>query len=331
MAYSGRVSNTVFSTRKVIESAIRRCRIPAEQITAEYVEICQNELYLLLTSLANKGVPLWCIEKQIYPLYEGKSAVEMTAGTIDVLNYNLRTLLAADGTDTQIATAITRDFTSATVISTIGLHWDDTPAEVEIYSSDDAIVWTQLTVACQSAAATAAGEWSWFDLEAATTARYFRVEAATGDLNIDTLITSGQPSETPLYRMNRDDYTNLPDKTFQSERPTQFWFDAQIPNPFLRLWPVPNENAEESQITLYRQRKIMDVGSLTQQIEVPEAWYDAVVTGLAKRTAREIVEVDPKIIPMLDADAIEAMREALAGNRDNSPTYIAPNISAYTR
>lgn len=331
MAYSGTVQNTVFSTRKVIESAIRRCRIPAAQITAEYVDIAKNELYLFLTSQANKGVPLWCIEKQIYPLYDGKGAVEMSAGTIDILNYNLRTLLATDGTDAQVADAITRDFTDATVISTIGLHWDDTPVAVSIFSSDDSIVWTELVVACQSAQATAAGQWSWFDLEVATEARYFRVEAVTGDLDIDQLVTSGQPSETPLYRMNRDDYTNLPNKTFTSERPTQFWFDAQIPNPFLRLWPVPNSAAEQSQITLYRQRKIMEVGTLSQQIEVPEAWYDAVVAGCAARCAREIVEVDPKLIPMLDSDAAIALKDAWAATRDNSPTYIAPNIAMYTR
>ena len=231
MAYSGIVSNTVFSTRKVVESAIRRCRIPAEQITAEYVEIAQNQLYLFLVSLSNKGVPLWCIEKQIYPLYDGVGALELTPGTVDILNYNQRTLLAAEGVDTQVTAAITRDFTNETVISTLGLHWESASHAVEIFSSDDAIVWTALPVEYQSAALTAAG-WVWYDLETAKSARYFRIEATVGDLEIDTLVTSGQPSETPLYRMNRDDYANLPNKSFPSDRPTQFWFDAQIPNPF---------------------------------------------------------------------------------------------------
>ena len=55
MAYSNTVSQTVFNTRKVIENAIRRCKLPAETITAEHVDIVNDQLYLLLSDLANLG------------------------------------------------------------------------------------------------------------------------------------------------------------------------------------------------------------------------------------------------------------------------------------
>jgi hypothetical protein len=71
MAYSNTISQTVFDTRKVIDNAVRRCRLPAEMITAEYIDIANDMLYLLLSDLANMGAPLWCIEKQIIPLYNG--------------------------------------------------------------------------------------------------------------------------------------------------------------------------------------------------------------------------------------------------------------------
>ena len=83
MAYSNTVSQTVFNTRKVIENAIRRCKLPAESITAEYVDIANDQLYLLLSDLANMGAPLWCIEKQIIPLYDGVGYITLDAKVVD--------------------------------------------------------------------------------------------------------------------------------------------------------------------------------------------------------------------------------------------------------
>jgi hypothetical protein len=66
MAFSETVSQTVFNTRKVIDSAMRRCRVPAQTITGEHIEIAKDQLFLLLSAWANDGAPLWCVEKQLY-------------------------------------------------------------------------------------------------------------------------------------------------------------------------------------------------------------------------------------------------------------------------
>jgi hypothetical protein len=75
----------------------------------------------------------------------------------------------------------------------------------------------------------------------------------------------------------------------------------------------------------------MDVGSMTQEVEVPQRWYEAMVAGLAARMAMELIEVDPGIIPMLDQKAAIALNIAQMEERDNSPMTIAPNISYYTK
>jgi hypothetical protein len=161
--------------------------------------------------------------------------------------------------------------------------------------------------------------------------RYFRVRATSGTLGFDRIYLSNTPTEIPLSRMSRDQYTNLPNKAFQSNRPLQFWFDRQVQRPIMHLWPVPNAAAEVSQIVLWRQRYIMDVGSMTEEIEVPQRWYEAIVAMLAAKLAMEYVEVDPGLISMLDAKAKEALYFAQQEERDNSPMMILPNISMYTR
>jgi hypothetical protein len=327
MAYSGTISQTTFNTRRVIDNAARRCRIPAQALTAEYLEDATDTLHLLLSELPNHGLQLWTIEKQIYPLYEGVSAITTDAGTVDILNSNLRSLQPVTGTTTDTSTTRTVDFTNATVVSTVGVKWTAAAVPIALERSDDGATWTTVQTETPSASA---GEWTWYDLASSVAARYFRVRATSGTLSFSQIYLGNTPTEIPLARLNRDDYTNLPNKTFQSNRPLQFWFDRQVSQPVMRFWPIPNADAETSQIVLWRQRQIMDVGTLTEEIEVPQRWYEAVVAMLASKLALEIPEVDVSLIPLLDQRAAQAMYMARMEERDNSPMRIAPNISMYT-
>ena len=328
MAYSNTISQTVFDTRRVIDNSIRRCKLQAEMITAEYIDIANDQLYLLLSDLANMGAPLWCIEKQILPLYNGVGDITLETRVVDILNSNYRQLQEVDGTKTTTSTTRTVEFESTTFVTTVGLKWSAASVPVALERSDDGITWT--TVQTENVTAVA-GEWVWFDLESSIATLYFRVRATSGTLSFSKIYLGNMPTEIPLARMNKDDYTNLPNKTFQSNRTLQFWYDRQIPNPIMHMWPVPNEAAEYAQIIIYVQRYIMDVGTMTQELEVPQRWYEAIVSMLAAKMAMEIAEVNPALIQMLDQKASAALYTAQAEERDNSPMMMSPNISMYTR
>lgn len=327
MAYSGTVSQTVFTTQKVIDSAMRRCRLRAEQITAEHISIANDQLYLLLSDLANRGLQLWCIEKTIYPLYNGVATIATIDGTVDLLNSNLRYLTEVTGTNTDTATSRTIEFDTDTVVTTVGVKWDGPSVPLDFEQSYDGIVWTNIQSETPSAVA---GEWSWIDVAATVAAPYFRVSTTAPALTYLRLYTGNNPTEIPLSRLNRDQYTSLPNKTFPSNRPLQFWLDRKVTTPVLNLWPVPNSAAETSQIVVWAQRHIMDVGTMTQQIEVPQRWLEAITAGLAAKLAMEVAEVDPGIIGLLDSKAAIALDIAQQEEQDDSPFTMMPNISAYT-
>lgn len=327
MAYSETISQTVFTTDRVLRSAVRRCKVPAEQLSSEDWSIAGDALYLLLSSLANQGVPLWCVQKVIQPLYDGIPASVLPLGVVDVLNSNLRTLSEVTGTITNASTTHTVVFADSTAVTTVGVLWSAAAVAIALERSDDGITWT--TVQSETPGV-ASGEWSWYDLYSSVSTLRFRVRATTGTLGFTDIYLGNNPTEIPLARINRDDYANMPNKSFKSTRPLQFWFDRQIPYPVMHLWPTPNASATTSQITLLCHRHIMDVGTLTQELEVPQRWYDAIVAGLAARLGRELITVDAAIIPQLDRDADIATQIAQNEERDNSPTYIAPNIAAYT-
>jgi len=328
MAYSGTVSQTNFDTRRVIEHAARRCKMTAQQLSAEHVDIANDNLYLLLSDLANQGTPLWCIQKTIYPIYDGAGYIVTESGTVDILNSNLRWLQQVTGADIDTSTTRITEFSGTTSVGTVGILWSQAAVPVEFSRSDDGLTWEIIQSEVPSASA---GEWTWYDLNNVVAASFFRVRATSGTLGFSQIYLGNTPTEIPLARLNRDDFTNLPNKQFQSDRPLQYWLDRQSLSPVMNLWPVPNAAASVMQIVVWAQRHIMDVGTMTQNIEVPQRWYEAIVSMLAAKLAMEYVEVDSSLIPMLDAKAQSALYIAQQEERDNSPINIAPNIGAYTR
>jgi len=328
MAYSGTVSQTTFNTRRVIEHAARRCKMPAQSLSAEHIDIANDALYLMLSDLANQGAPLWCIQKSIYPLYEGTNYITTYSGTVDILNANLRWLQEVTGDDTTTNTTNITEFSTPTEVSTVGIKWSAASSPVEFSRSDDGLTWTIIQSEVPNVGS---GEWSWYDLGSAVAANFFRVRATSGNLDFSQIYLGNTPTEIPLARLNRDDYTNLPNKTFQSNRPLQYWLDRQSLSPVMNLWPVPNAAATEMQVVVWAHRHIMDVGTMTQEIEVPQRWYETIVAMLAAKLAMEFVEVDAQIVPMLDAKAQQTLYMAQQEERDNSPINIAPSIGAYTK
>jgi hypothetical protein len=330
VAVSGTVSMTVFNTRKVIDHAYRRCRIPPEGISSEQIDFALDTLYLVLSMLANRGLQLWCIERYLMPLYEAQGLITMPNGIVDILNTNLRTIevVNENTTDTTTSTTYTTIFPAQTQVTVIGIEWSGASTSYALETSNNGTTWT--TLSTQDNPNATAGTVTWVDVQGSLATTYFRVRATTGVLNQTQVIFANTPNEIPMARLNRDDYVNLPNKTFEG-RPLQFWCDRQLNNPVLYLWPVPSAQFVTAQVVVWVKRYIMDVGTMTQEIEVPQRWYDSIVYVLASRLAEETPTVDPQMIAILDQKAQRSLLEAENEERDDSPIYLTPNIAVYTR
>jgi hypothetical protein len=321
---------TVFNTRKVIDHAYRRCRIPPEGISSEQISFALDTLYLILSMLANRGLQLWCIERYLMPLYQAQGLITMPNGIVDILNTNLRTVgvVNQNTNNTTTSTTYTTIFPTVTQVTTIGIEWSGASTSYALETSDNGTTWT--TLATESNPNATANTVTWVDVQGALATSYFRVRATSGTLNQSQVILANTPNEIPMARLNRDDYVNLPNKAFEG-RPLQFWVDRLLNAPVLYLWPVPSAQFVTAQVVVWVKRYIMDVGTMTQEIEVPQRWYDAIVYVLASRLAEETPTVDPQMIAILDQKAQRSLLEAENEERDDSPIYLTPNIAVYTR
>lgn len=350
---SGTVSTTVFNTNKIIDRAFGKAKIAPQQITPEYQSIAQDLLYLYLSTLASKGVALWAIDKVILPIYQNVQDVPCPPETVDVLNCNLRTStrlfgtysstsgVAANAFDGDLTTfcvqtapagSITEQFAApGSLFNTVGFFSGVTATwSITIQTSNDGVTWTP--VYTNTELDVFADEWFWVDIEGIPQAGVNYVQLLAGantTLNIAEFVVQTLPEEIPIAKINRDDYANLPDKFFAG-RPVQFWYNKQIPQPFLTLWPTPQLQFSFNQIVLYTQRYIQDVGSLTQQIEVPQRWFLAIVSELGRLLNLEIPEAkgDPVL---LQSEATAQLSIAWGSETDHAPTYLRPRLWNYTR
>ena len=133
-----------------------------------------------------------------------------------------------------------------------------------------------------------------------------------------------------MGELNRDSFIAQSNKVFEG-RPLTYWFQRNITQPVLNLWPAPNLAAEHQQLILWRHRHIMDVGTLQQSLDIPQRWFEAICAVLASKVAAETPAVDVNLIPSLEQKAGMALQKAWEGDSDGSPTQINPGIGCYTR
>lgn len=357
MPTSGTLGVTTFTNQQIIDHAFRRCKMVEQQITGEHLQVALELLWLYTQTLTNKGIKLWNVQPIILPIYERNQTLPCPLGTVDTYTINLRnqqrvlgTATASEGVadnafDGDLTTACTQVAALGTItldlgtdivaaISTFGIMpnvsgtWD-----YVIEASNDNFV-TSVPYITRTEQAVVANEWIWEDVQApsrTTEFQYWRLRATgTTVLDVIELVYQNTPNEIPMYKLNRNDYANLPDKV-STGRPTQFWYDKQRIRPELELWPSPGFEFTFNQVTGYIQTQLQDVGTMVDELEVPDRWYLAIVCELARQLSREIKEVDPAIIPTVDADADRYLQDAWTGETDESEAYLRPNIAPYTR
>lgn len=352
MATSGTVSTTVFTTRKVLDHAFRRCKLTPQQIAGEDIETAKDLLWLFLSSLASKGVTLWTIEKEILPMYGYVPNVPLPIGTVNLLDVNLRNIHRPTGTytasegdadsafDEDIETACTQtvgegwiqvEYDSETRLCCFGILPEVTETwNISIQVSDDGVTWE--TVYTNETFEAVEQEWLWVDIDGIYPKTYCRLISNDVDtiLDVAEFVAGNNPNEIPLALINTDNYDSQPDKAFPG-RPTEYRYDRQRTQPIMNLWPAPGPEYTFYQLVARVQRYIQDVGSLTQEIEVPQRWYLAIVCELARQLAYELPQVKAEVMPGVAAEASQQMQQALDGESDGSSTRLRINISPYTR
>jgi len=357
MAYSGTVGETVINVQTLIDHGARRCGKLAEELTSEQQLSARQSLFFLLSHLGNKGINYWAIDKKVFGLKADQYIYTMPLGCIDVLNVLYRTMnrptgdystsaggVIANVYDNDVDTWCQQSSANGNISIFYGTNNPIYAGSIGILPyvsgggtatwsitfeySVDGITWNTLDNLGEIVVTD--NQWIWTDIDPGQSVMYYRVRAYNGTtLALREFYVGNNSREIQMSRLNRDDYTNLPNKNFTANQPYQFWFDRTIPQPTVYLWPTPSDPF--IQMTVWYQRQIMDVGALTDELEIPQRWYEAIQFMLAHRMSLELPQVAMDRVGYLEKMADKYLFEAEQEERDKSPIYWAPNISVYTR
>lgn len=339
---TGTITTTAYDTRTVIDRAYGALGLEPQQITGEKIQIALDLLSLTLTDLVNTANPVWCLEKNLVTLIQGQKTYTMPAGTSDVDRAFYRTLNnVTPPTFVNTSTSYLIDFglnplgaNNDTFVSTWQIQWLGTPVPVTFQSSEDGVNWTNVySTNLLNYNYFGAGSTQWYDMSNTNAKRYWQVipqvVIPANTLSITTASVYNLPNDINMYRMNKDDYWNMTNKDFQG-RPLQFYLEREL-NPKMQLWPQPNLMASQNVMVVYRQRYIMDVGTLQQAVEVPTRWFYTIVFMLADALAFVTPEAKSDRIQMVQQRAQQMLKTTWTEERDKSPVKFNVNIRQYTR
>lgn len=352
MTTSGTVGTTQISVQTLIDHGARRCGKLAEELTSEQVVSAKESLFFLLSNLANRGIQYWAIGTEIFGTKPEQARYYLPLGAVDALNVLYRTMnrptggysassgVAANAFDSDVDTACVQTSPNGYIAVNFGatnpiysgsigiLPGVSGSFHILLETSEDGSTWSLLKDC--GVTTWVDDTWLWYEIEPGASVTYYRMRETGGNtLNVREFYVGNMSREVPMARLNRDDYTSLPNKNFTANQPYQFYFERTIPQPSLNLWPVPS-NAFV-QIVAWYSRQIQDVGALSGELEIPQRWYMAIQTMLAHQMSMELPMIQMDRIMMLKAEADNYLYQAEQEERDKSPIYFAPNIAVYTR
>lgn len=371
---TGTVSQHPYSNRKILDRAFGRAGYVPQKISGEGIAISLDLLYTMLQEWVAAGFPLWTKRYNLLGIRTGSPQVPTPAGTNDIFHaywrilqpYRGPAILPGGGTDmllfggqpsSDVVVAganpsVTVNFTSQTEVNTIGVLLGSVAAitaALNVQTSTDGITFT--TVQTLPSATYAPLAWTYFDLDPSITTQYLRLQYVTGGswtLNqLNFGLANGQDIE--LGPLSLDDYYNLPNKKFQSNQPNSVYIDRQNPVPILQIWPTPSLNAfYNGTVTTVLRQYIQDPGSMTQIVDAPVRWLEAIQWRLAHKIITGIPEEQllgqpgealtplkmqarQARIELCDKEATKAEAIIWGEERTRGPISLYPILSCYTK
>lgn len=350
MTTSGTTGQTTIQVAQIMDHVMRRVGKTPADLGVEVVNTISDNLFMFLSTLSNRGINMWKVVRSLLPVYVGQKEYVLDAGTLDVLEALRRLPQQLTGTVTSSGGGTVGNLTDQdiTTVCTQGspngnFQWDfgsGVTTQVEMVGilpngnqtlnlvcevSSDSITW--INVKSLGSTAYLDGVWSWFEIDPAPAYEFFRIrETGGGTMSMREIFLSNNWSEISMYRMNRYDYAMLPFKETPGA-PLQFWLDRQI-TPHMLVWQVPTTTFQC--ISLFTHRQIQDVGAISNTLDIPQRWYDAVIANTAFMSILDIPGADLKRYDMLKDQATYTMTMAEAEERDSGPSNLLPNIGVYT-
>lgn len=272
MARSGSYDFTRTQTQ-IITRALRLCGVASTGETVEASELsdASEALEAMTKAWQSQGIHLWKEQEGTLFVEDGTASYSLgPTGTHATKSFTQTTLsVAAENTDTTITVTSATDITDT---YNIGIVLDD-----------DTIHWTTVDGAPAGTTVTLSDA---LDGDASSGNRVYVYESKLQrPLRILSLRRRDTSNiDTRLDLISRDEYFELTNK-LDTGAPVQAYYDPQLDNGKLYLWPAPD--TVDWQIRFTFLESFQDWDSTANEGDFPQEWIEALTYNLAVRLAPE--------------------------------------------
>lgn len=355
MASSGTVGVQIYRVADLIESIARRCGVTSDRLTPEGIDVVSGAMWRFLAHMSTRGINLWRITETLYGMLQGQQWYSLAQGDIDIVRLVHRqpqVLAAAAITssaggvtanlvDQNLATGCQQagpngnlvfDWGAGSVQQVKNVGINSIPAanlNLVFEISNDQIVWAQ--VLAPGSVAYAAGGWQWYEIDPpGVPSRYFRIRETGGaTLDLAEVSLASLVTDIDLTPLDRDQWAVWPNK-FSQGRPAQYYMDRQM-TPRFALVSAPNAAETFYCIKGWIHRHIEDVGAMSNTLNIPERWYQAIIDSVSWSVLPELPGADLGRAQLLERAALSVtLPDAEKEERQRGPVKLVPNIGVYT-
>ena len=270
MATSG--SSNFNQTRdEIIKDALLLINVidAEESVEAEDAAYASRVLNRMIKAWQAQGIHMWT-ETEATVFFAADTVQYSLGSSADhASNTVVETTLGGDEAASQTVLTVTSS-TGMTAADNVGIELDDGTIQWTTIVSVDSS--TQITVTAALTSAAGSGN-----------AVYTYTTRLGRPLDIiDARLRDQDDLDRRMTRISREDYMAQPDKTTESQ-PLHYFYDPQLTNGQLYIWPEPSNMKERLKIT-YR-RSIEDFDDADDNPDLPQEWLEAIVYNLAVRLA----------------------------------------------
>jgi len=153
----------------------------------------------------------------------------------------------------------------------------------------------------------------------AATAEY-TLDTNTNDVRSMTIRVNG--NDVDLTRYTYGEYARIPNKA-QAGRPIYAYIDRQRDSTLMTLWPVPDAVYT---VSFEKLRKIQDVGTYTNTLDIPTRVLPAIIAGLAYKLALKRPNLVGDRLAVIKGEAEQQLGLAVEEDQDRVSTFLSMDM-----
>lgn len=283
---------------------------PDETVTGNRDASASRRLNLMVKAWMAQGAKLWAMRQATLFLSVGTASYSLGATGTHCADSYVQTTLFTDEA---------QGSASLSLASTTGMAASD---HIGIVLDDGSIHWTTISGAPGAPTVIAsglAGAASSGNVVFTYTSKINRPQRIDTDSAFRSTV-AGQ--DTPVTIISRAEYARLANKSAEG-KPIQAFYDPQLTNGVLHVWPTPDDATEV--VKFWYERLLEDFDSIANTPDFPIEWGEALVYGLADGLAPS-ARIPLAERQWIKSEAAQKLAIAMGYDRENASTFFQPDL-----